>query len=284
MSLIPSSEAEGFLDELKKHDPNAANILDWDDEKYFDDKKYTTNSHLKILRKGGPQHLKAYLKFGQETKKAFEFGSALHCLILEPDMFEARYFAIDDTEKCIEIGGARPRTTKVYKEWHEEIMINNANRTVLSLEDMTTLEAMEKKLKSLPAVMQLFQNTRNEIVYQKTINGVKCKCKGDAVKSTQYCADLKSMSDAATEDNFKKALYKYGYDQQGAFYKDILGVDTFYFVAIEKKYPYTVGVFELSEDTYQTGKEKYEYALEQFKHHFVKHEKEIDGHFVKALI
>ena len=43
-------------------------------------------------------------------------------------------------------------------------------------------------------------------------------------------------------------------------------------------------IFELGEDSYISGKEKYEYALEQFKYHFVENESNIDNHFIQGII
>jgi exodeoxyribonuclease VIII len=284
MSLIPSTEAEGFMEEFKNHDPNKDGILEWDDDTYFADTKYVTNTHLKKINEGGPQHLKAYHELGGKTSKAFTFGSAVHCIVLEPDMFEARFYAVDDSEICEEIGGKRPTTTKAYKEWIGEILINNANRERLTMEEMDRVFAIRDKLTSIPNVVQLLSQTKNEIVYQNTLLGVKCKSKLDATKVGKYVVDLKTMADAVTEQSFLKAMRKYSYDQQGAFYKDVANIDKFYFIAVEKTYPFTVGIFELGEDSYISGKEKYEYALEQFKYHFVENESEIDNHFIQGII
>jgi exodeoxyribonuclease VIII len=282
--MIPSDEAKDFMKAHKKHDPAAANKLDWDDDQYFADKVYITNSQLKMLQNGGPQHLKAYRKHGQEEKKAFNFGHAVHCLVLEPDAFEGRFYAIDDREICEEIGGAKPRATTKYKEWKAEIKINNASKTLLELNEMNAIYGMVKKLNSLPGVKQLFENTQNESVYWKTIDGVKCKIKVDAKKSDKYMVDLKTMKDPVTVANFAKEMRTRGYDHQGAFYRDISGVDQFLFVAIEKSYPYTIGVFELSEDSYEKGKEKYKRNLDAYRAHFLSKKDNIDSYFVKSLI
>ncbi len=289
--MIPSNEAEEFMNELSNHDPNQDGVLDWDDEQYFADKKYVTNSHLKKLNEGGPQHLKAYHEFGQKETEAMKFGSAFHCLILEPDAFDGRYFAIDDSEKCVEVSGEgwkaagkKPRSTKAYKEWIADILINNADKILLSMDEMETLYAMQQKLNACPNAVQLLKNTLRERVYQRTIDGVPCKCKGDAVNTGNYVVDLKTMSDAVTEKSVLKAIYKYGYDQAGAFYKDVIGLDQFYFIFVEKTYPYTIGIFELGESTYEQGKEKYKQALKQYKYHFVEHKDEIDNHFIQGII
>lgn len=284
MNMIPSNEAKEFMKELINHDPNQDGVLDWDDDKYFADTDYVTNTHLKKINEGGPQHLKAYYELGGTESKAFTFGSAVHCVVLEPDMFEARFYAVDDSEIIAEIGGKRPTSTKQYKEWLNEILINNANRERLTMEEMDRVFAIRDKLMSIPNVVQLLDQTKKEIVYQNTLLGVKCKSKLDATNTGKYVIDLKTMSDAVTERSFIKTMRKYSYDQQAAFYKDVANIDKFYFIAVEKTYPFTVGIFELGEDSYISGKEKYENALNQFKYHFVENKSEIDNHFIQGII
>lgn len=48
---------------------------------------------------------------------AMVYGSMVHCLVLEPGDFLKRYFPLDDADICDQIGGAKPRATKKYKEW-----------------------------------------------------------------------------------------------------------------------------------------------------------------------
>src|SRR5687767_9617340 len=55
----------------------------------------------------------------KEETDAMLYGSMLHCLVLEPDDFFNRYHTIEDGDICNQIGGAKPRATKVYKEWYQ---------------------------------------------------------------------------------------------------------------------------------------------------------------------
>ena len=62
--------------------------------------------------------------------------------------------------------------------------------------------------------------------------------------------DWKSCRDASAKA-FRSDFWKYRYDLQAVFYCEVLGVpaDNFYFVAIEKEFPYNSAVFSLDEDT-----------------------------------
>lgn len=289
--MIESDEAGEFMKEVREHDPNQSGVLDWDDEQYFADKSYVTNSHLKKLNEGGPQNLKAYFEFGQKETEAMKFGSAFHCLVLEPDEFDSRYYSVDDSVKCAEISGKdwkttgkKPRSTKAYKEWIKDILDDNKDRIQLSLDDMDLLYAMQQKLMACPNAVQLLKNTLRERVYQNTLLGVPVKCKGDAVNTGNYLVDLKTMSDHVTEATARSAMYKYRYDQAGAFYRDVVGLDQFYFIFVSKLYPHTVGIFELGDRAYEEGKEKYEAGLKHYKYYFVEHKDEIDKHFIQGII
>lgn len=276
--LIPSDEVQDFMKEQENYDKNKGSIIEKDDDWYYADKKFVTNSHLGQILKGGPQTLKAYYEKGQKDTDAFMFGRAAHCLLLEPEAFSGRFYAIDDTEICNEIGGARPRTTKKYKEWIEPLLEDNKHRHLLSLDDMNTITAMVDKAMSYPQVRDLIEKAKfREVIYQKKLLGVNCKIKVDAINTGNYILDYKTTRDPATLVNFEKSVRKYGYDRQGAFYSDVAGVDSFWFLVQEKTYPYTICLAELSPDTKEQGQKKYQQGLEMYREHFIKHPDKIDS-------
>lgn len=276
--MVPSSEAEDFMKMQENFDANDKNIIDQDDEWYYADKKYVSNSQLGQLLSGGPQTLKAYYERGSKDTAAFTFGRAAHCLLLEPEAFNTRYYAIDDTEKCEEIGGARPRTTKKYKEWIEPLIEENSHRELLSLEDMNTLTAMIDKAMSYPQVRDLIEKaTKREVIYQRTMLGVPCKIKVDAINTGNYILDYKTSKDPATLRNFQKTLRAYKYNRQGAFYCDVAKVESFWFIVQEKTYPYTVCLAELSPDSREEGRKEYQLGLEMYRNHFIEHPDKIDS-------
>ena len=102
MTLISSEQAgEEFEEFQKTADEKVGNIIEKDDDWYYNDKKYLTNSSMGELIKGGPQTLQAYYETEKKDTDAFIFGRAIHCYLLEPDMFSARYYSFDDTDLCL---------------------------------------------------------------------------------------------------------------------------------------------------------------------------------------
>jgi hypothetical protein len=283
--MVPSNEAEDFMNMQEAYDKNEGNIIDKDDDWYYADKKFVSNSQLGQLLRGGPQTLKAYYTRGQKDTDAFIFGRAAHCLLLEPEAFDSRYYAIDDTEKCEEIGGKRPRTTKAYKEWIEPLLEDNKHRHQLSLDDMQTLQDMVDKAMSYPQVRDLISSAKKrEVIYQKTIDGVPCKIKVYAINTGNFILYYKTSKDPATLFNFAKTVRNYNYDRQGAFYCDVAGVESFWFLVQEKTYPYTVCLAELSPDSREEGRKKYKFGLEMYKKHFIEHPDKIDSFLEMGMI
>jgi hypothetical protein len=269
--MTPSNElTEEQQQHLENFQKNVENRLDADDNWYYNDTKYISNSMLKTLKSHGPIYLEKYLK-GELRKEsdAFTFGRALHCAVLEADVFDDRYTYFDDKALVEEIGGARPTSTKKYKEALAEFKEVNSSKEILSLEDYNKVMLMTEKINNNQQAKELLSGTDREVIYHSEINGVKTKIKVDAIKHRSYIVDIKTMSKTPNQKNMISAMHNFDYDMQGAFYLDNSMCNSFWFIAIEKSYPYTIGVYELSQESIERGKEKYWEALEDYKHHFI---------------
>ena len=77
--------------------------------------------------------------------------------------------------------------------------------------------------------------------------GLQCKCRPD-IWAGKVIVDLKTTEDASPE-GFSRSIQTYGYGIQAAHYLagagSGSGADAFIFVAVEKKAPYAVAVYEL---------------------------------------
>lgn len=266
--LYPSNKLNEEEKEIINTDASIKNILQVNDEWYYNDTTKVSNSHLKILLEGGPEALENYYKYGSEDNPAFAFGRAFHMFILEPHLFTKNYWILDDTEICKEIGGKRPSATKKYKEWLEQVSQDNLGKEMISFNDVNRLEEMKSKLYSIPQVVTLLKDTQREVVYNRSINGVDCKGKLDAVKPNHLIIDLKTTSKCPSPEQFSRDFRNYSYDQQMAFYSALADVPEACIIAIQKVKPYTVGVYMVSKESMEQGTQKYEYALELYKDQF----------------
>lgn len=283
--LTPSNKNEDFMEHQKTFDKNEGNILDKGDHWYYNDKTMVTNSHLGMLLKGGPQHLKAYYEGEQKETPALIFGRAQHCLLFEPELFNSRFYGIDDVDICAEIGGKVPRNTKVYKEWITDIRLQNEGKQEIKFEDMKNIKNMIDKAMSHKQVREMVESAyKKEVIYHKDIKGIKTKCKVDSINPSNFILDYKSTKDPATLYNAPNIIKKYSYNRQGSFYRDITGVRSFWFLIQEKTYPYTVCLVEQSETSYQEGCKQYELGLEMYKKHFIENPGAIDDYLEIGMV
>ena len=110
------------------------------------------------------------------------------------------------------------------------------------------------------------------LVWTDTVagTGAHCKARMDRyVPEMKAVVDLKSAADAS-KDGFRRAITKYGYDIQAAWYTDGaiangLEVDGFIFVAIEKQPPYAIGTYLLKMDWIEAARADYIKLLEMYE-------------------
>jgi exodeoxyribonuclease VIII len=273
MSLI-SSESLGndFINQAKNHDPNGENILDVNDSWYFADNSLVTNTMLGKL-KSGPQTLYSYMHHEDYNpeKPHNIYGRAFHCAQLEPDEFDKRYGVVDDTkifQELINSGSKKPRGTNKYKEWLTEEREKLNGKQEVSVEDYNDMMRMQEAIYARSQCRDILANTKKEIVYKGNIEGIGVKCKADVVNPGHYGLDLKGIKEAPTPYMFTKLLYSYDWVRQCAFYHDILKVDSFWFLVVEKTYPYTIGLYEISSEKIKEGRDKYMDLLKQYDFYF----------------
>ena len=283
--LTPSDKNEDFMEHQKNYDKNESNIIMKDDDWYYNDKKYVTNSHLGMLLKGGPQHLKAYYEGEQKDTPALIFGKAQHCLLFEPELFQTRFYALDDTEICKEIGGKKPRGTTAYREWLTKVREENIGKQEIKFEDMRNINNMINKAMSYKQVREMVESAyKKEVIYQKEIKGINAKCKVDSINPSNFILDYKSTKDPATLFNAPNIIRKHGYNRQAAFYRDITGARSFWFLIQEKTYPYTVCLVEQSETSYEEGVGMYELGLDMYRKHFIENPGGIDDYLEIGMV
>ena len=113
------------------------------------------------------------------------------------------------------------------------------------------------------------------------LHGYPFRAKAD-VLGFGYLADLKTTSDLK---NFKWAAKKYGYDVQVYIYCNLFKIDykDFKFFAIDKSSG-DLGIYDVSESFYESGKDKLEYALRIFEKFFVDRTEEINEYVVTGIL
>lgn len=140
----------------------------------------------------------------------------------------------------VEVKTAKPwnRSAKVCEEWEAA-----QPTTVISQSEADTIAAGRAAVNLHPVAGPLFCRGRSEVSLFATCprTQLPLKARLDYLVSPEngqgYIVDLKTCQDAST-NGFYKAVSKYRYQRQAAFYKYVaelcgLDVTTFYFVALE---------------------------------------------------
>ena len=213
-----------------------------------------------------PEKFKWFLDHPVEQTPAMAFGSACHKMILEPDTFGDEYATAPQVD----------RRTKEGKAMWEAFCNDNAGKTILSPDDIATMEEMETALIHCPLAKKLLWGKgESEVPYFWTDpeTGEKCKIKLDRlVKYNRrlYVVDYKTCLCAETF-RFNSEVFRLGYHFQAGMYcegvkaaKKLRKLPGFLFVAQEKKPPYSVNVIEVSEEVMNVGVSKFHQLLEKY--------------------
>ena len=229
-----------------------------DDNYYYSDKEYVSNSMLNLLNKS-PQTLAQFIEYGGETTPAMHFGKAFHMSILEPEKFSSEVAIYDGK-------------TKRGKAW-DEFSLENEDKTIITAVEFECIKGMEDRITS--TVPHLLDGLK-EVVSVWETGGIKCKGKVDIQNPiTNTIIDIKTTGDKSLS-SFRNSCYKYGYHRQAAFYLDGFQAKEFIFVVIEKKSPYNVGIYIASDEFINHGREQYNELLIKYKEYFIAGVKDIN--------
>ena len=189
-------------------------------------------SLLKQIAKS-PAHAKAYLQQQQEPTAAMLFGTAFHTCVLESERFDNEYAVFEGDKR-----------TKEGKVNYERLVTEG--KTIITAVDYNAITAMAEAIGEHPAAGALVRGegqTEVSMFWDDDETGLACKCRPD-IWMGRVIVDLKTTEDASPE-GFARSIQNYGYGIQAAHYLAGSGADTFLFVAVEKKAPYAVAVYQL---------------------------------------
>lgn len=190
-----------------------------------------------------PLHARAYLD-GQreEPTAAMQFGTALHACVLEPELFADTYAVFDGD-----------RRTKDGRAAYEALQASG--KSIISAADYDAITAMTVAIRHHAVAQPLLESGRAEasVFWRDPIVGIDCKCRPDWWNDDGILVDLKTCDDASPA-GFARSVANYRYHLQAAHYMLGTGCRRFLFIALEKKPPYAVAVYELDTDALEIGR------------------------------
>jgi exodeoxyribonuclease VIII len=162
-----------------------------------------------------------------------KLGSLTHCAVLEPDELSSRY------------GICLPRNTKAGKEMEGEMIA--AGIEAVTASEMEQAMAMAGSVRSHQAAAALLRDGKAEqsFWWDDIPTGLRCKCRPDWYTGNTI-VDLKTTTDASPK-GFARSVAQWRYAIQQNHYLAGTFAERFVFIAVEKTYPYAVGVYELDE-------------------------------------
>lgn len=202
-----------------------------------------SKSHLDTIHGASPKHYwQRYLnpdRIREEKTPALLLGSAIHAVILQPDLFTAEYVPNPGIERRSNAGKAELAS----------FISENAGKVILSDDDYQKCLAIRDVVHKHPVVSNLLRGGVSEqAVYAiDPETGELIKCQIDYMVGS-LILDVKTTEDASPA-GFGKSSANYRYPHQTAWYWDVLDAafgehpEYWAFLAIEKNPPYAMGLY-----------------------------------------
>ena len=228
-----------------------------EDKYYFGDfgRQFISNSDIHNLIKspdkyGLPWDINAdYLK-----------GSYLHYRLLQPEIIDPM-IVVD----------ASTRGTNIYKEMVLEHTVEGEPKPMFLLQkEVDELDMIVKKVEGNNYFMEMLQGDRDPSgrdVEEPAIGVIQGKLfKGKADRLNYNKGKTIDLKSTRSLDGFAEFFKKYGYHGQAYIYRELFGLDVSFFV-IEKDTG-RLGVFEVSDETYEEGRKHVEKGLQIYDMYF----------------
>ena len=176
----------------------------------------------------------------------FRVGTALDVAVLTPENYIEDIQVVDRISKNLDwtLG-------KNYIRFEENEMVQKMKASIFNHYAARSI---------LEDNVCFMQDIREFTEPETGINGkIAVDC---AIPEKKWLVDLKSSDDASPKGFYWNAI-KYGYDMQGAWYKDGYEAATgneitsFIFIVVEKTAPYKVACYFMTPEMLQNGRQKY---------------------------
>ena len=199
-----------------------------------------------------PLHYRAYLAQDREPTPALTLGSAIHCAVLQPDLYGSLYATAPE--------GIDRRTTAGKEAWATFSTLN-AGKTILKAEDALVVDQMSVAARELLARHKVTIASA-EVMYAVDYCGCPLKSAIDLISEDGYIWDLKTCQDASPK-GFLAAVRSFRYNLQQHFYRTVYEIETkerprgFRFACVEKE--------TMATAVYELGPELTSYAVADFE-------------------
>jgi hypothetical protein len=252
------------------------------DERDYRKADAVSNSDLKVVSRS-PAHYIArrneQLAGVEKDTAAKADGKALHCAVLEPEIFMSRYAVLPGDAptrpNSRQVNARNPSLDTVKAiEWWKNWDAANPGVITLSLdkydEYMSTADSIRKNPDIRP-YLECEGDNETSIFATDPVTGVPVKIRADRrfiLGGVRGTLDLKSTDDARPAA-FDRIAWNFGYFQGAAFYQDVQEwagepSELFLIIAFEREAPYAAKLYELDPIDIDAGREAYRRALDLY--------------------
>ncbi|HEV2917578.1 MAG TPA: PD-(D/E)XK nuclease-like domain-containing protein [Candidatus Babeliales bacterium] len=211
------------------------------------------NLILKSPAKFYYQYLSGLAK--KEDTKATLYGSAIHLLALEPELFNKKYIVLPE---------GLDRRTKEGKALYESALLHAElnNQKLLKCEDFKEISSISYAIRKNKVFIKLIESGGciEDSLYWQDPNGSLLRARPDFYNDF-IVVDIKTTESAAEED-FQRSIFNYNYHIQAAMQLDGLeALDgkkrTFCHLVVEKEQPHLTACYMLDQTAIDIGRAKY---------------------------
>lgn len=230
-------------------------------EEYLGTKTHISASDIKnFLHSPRTYYYKKYeevKEVNKEKERHFAIGSAVHELVLEPDLFWANYCVAPKFDM----------RTKVGKEGYAKFVEESKGKTILFEEEVQMAVKMAEIGTHNQTFMELIRESHRELSCYTVdeATGLRIRMRPDSfAKNKSTIVDIKTCVDSSPKA-FKRDVYKYGYTVSASFYADFLKREHYVFCAMEKTAPHQTALYVLDDEAMEYGRKQYRMALDLLK-------------------
>jgi len=202
-----------------------------------------------------PAHARYRWLHPPEGSAAQELGARVHLAVLEPQRFRSAFIPAPKIDR---------RTTEGKAAWKALEAQLTPGVSLIAEADWRQVQAMAEAVYAHPTAAQLMGGVGlNElsIVWEHPDEGQRCKARLDRVSAFggyPFVTELKTCA-RASDREFARACFDYGYHRQLAWYVDGLEIlkpagRRAAIVAVENTPPYCVRAFELQDRALEQGR------------------------------
>lgn len=213
-------------------------------------------TRLKTLAKS-PLHYQWELKHPRTTQP-MTLGTAAHCAVLEPKLFEPRYAV---WARMSDNGNQCPRRGQFWDAFVSE----NDGKTILTVEEYEHARAIGKAVRADATAMKYLETGEPEVTMQHRARRGRADWL-TKIEGKPFVVGLKTARDVR-HFKFGSAAASMGYPLQWAWYFDLYKSITgnepeMIEIVVENTPPFAVVTYIISEDIILQGREEYEKLLE----------------------